>query len=1154
MTIKAQCSTCAAKFSVPDAAAGKSFICKQCGAKVRVPELEAASLPEPDIGAEFAVGFSHTPKKKPLPVLPMAIGGGVLLIVIIGVLVASMLGGGGATPKEDKQEVASAPDEPQTYARPSMPGDWQAQANESAPAGGERHAATHDAEQSHVAGSVGAPEQQVVDEAEAELRAALAAQAEGQRQANLDRENAERAERSSLEELRKAYPKSPVSAPILALKHEPVPPIGTWSAVPDPSMKRYRPSPSLELNINDRTIKDMVVPATPSPFIAIGDNNSKKRKRLIINTQTGEVVWDFTGDYPTATHAALSPDGLRVALLLEQDILNNQKLIFGFRGTNRRVTIDLDKMNGEPPKVGRRVHFINSTQAVVVEVIDQKMDKLTAYDTLKGDVLWQISGLNGSYRVDTCFAVSPDGKYIAVAGDGAAAINSITLINTETGELAGKLRAPDKVKLFNAIGFSPGGGRLLALMSNLEQLVAWDLTNGRTVSSVAISQESVNSFGGAGKLAVMGNGEFACLHGRVVIDAQTGLTFERFKNARYGTQRKSAYALTGTDFLAFSYERGGKYNRYVNVIRSEAFNLKQIQTVFVSLRANGEFSELGLPPLDETYYTQNTPLYKQRCFPLDMDALVAFPLAFEPRPLPDPTPGPITIPLPDRSGNPLDPIVTSSDHPRTVTMTNVNKKGQALMYLGPDRVYRFSPHHPRTPQRVALPGPMKPKWYSDDGSRALAVSGQHRVNLVNLRNNAVMQSWRIRRGKVNDSWPGRDRIVDAALVHGNRLWVRDELGQLSLIDTDTGKMLVSDRYSTIRLDQMTPDKRYLLALKSGYNTRGALRLVDTRTGVAVAVYDLGGSQASTASISPDGTRAAVLLSNKAYDELLVIDLQKNRVLHRNPLANVRDDKGRRIRSAYLRWVDPRFVIDGSHLIDTTTGRALWRFAETAVTPFRGVMDGQTLWGKRLGQGYTSLISTTLPTTQLLDQLATNPELQRPVPSIIGPGTTVRLQLTGVRHSKEIGDSLVRQIDGAGLVLSDPAQLTLVVSQQTRNTREEVVVSRGLVANPFASADGTITEYSETTFIKWLDSNGNVMWQDQKARHIGMHSGRVEGEDDRSVISAAQRDINKRLAEQGPRELSIVTQLPCYADDILVAEMVVSEAGFEPYQPPPPTNP
>ena len=99
-----------------------------------------------------------------------------------------------------------------------------------------------------------------------------------------------------------------------------------------------------------------------------------------------------------------------------------------------------------------------------------------AYRSSDGHKLWSIRG----FEVQSCLAVSPDGKAIAVGGSSAIAPSAawpvaadILVLDSETGAELARLRRKQSYGV-NALAFSPSGDGLAAGYSEDGALVLWD--------------------------------------------------------------------------------------------------------------------------------------------------------------------------------------------------------------------------------------------------------------------------------------------------------------------------------------------------------------------------------------------------------------------------------------------------------------------------------------------------------------------------------------------------------------------------------------------------------------------------------------------------------------------------------------------------------
>lgn len=1143
MEIKAKCQSCDAKYRLPEKAAGKVFKCKQCGETVKVPTpvatadepemtLDGMTTPDGDPLMQFPIGFSHTPRKKQsLPIKPIAIGGGALVVlVVLGVVVAGMFGG-----KENPEDQASRtglefnPNESTDGTQLSADYEWEPPARPDRPNrppgfhGDPRD--TPPWEREPIDGNPQTPETDNGPEVDNPPRQ------ENEQPDASDNDAAPNVPRTAPSTARQqrswqadqtGFPRSPEKRQ-LTIEADPIDPIGPWNVTPTaPDEKAlWKPRPDLELNINDRTMQDVIIPATHSRFIAVGDNSNSKGRRIIVDLSRGNAVWDLQGDYDDNGGAYLSPDG---NILLFASGSDEFTPAFASRRTRGKA------MEAAVALTGARYAwrgFVSNTLAVFLHQ-DEEEDPVqaTAVDAETGQVKWQTE-LIGAEPKDQHCAISSTGKYLAVPAlqDGK---RMVLMLDTASGEIAGRLALPGDIQNnIYRLAFSVDGQHLAGQLG--ASLYLWDMATGK------LSGQSVHKDRTYPKtLSIDRNFKFYMVDNQSTIAASGGI-YHYYIDALTGKQvlspPKIVFArnrfhlahdkrhLFGDAYLIYQKAINSKNRRQANTLTIFRLGEDTIARGVAAVRGGGHHDEADLPPLEETFYypARTDYLSSDPSKPYD-----AWPIELEPS-VGQPTPPNMQYKMRQvnlEQGRSIFPYAFTQYGPL------LSKNGLQLAFNTSTNSHCILDHKNISQTMLPKVSPrLKPRALSQDEQYGYYTAGAYRVVKIKLDTQEVVGNWRLRPdpktfGKYEANTT--HRITDIYEANENRLWVAQQSHPNGvrgcLIATDTNQLLLAGGKLSEQRIATTPNGRYLLN-RMGYFTNDQIAVIDSQQGKAIGQLRIGDGSPKAYRISPEGTRVAVIVEHELIHYLVVVDLSNNAIIARNPVPE----------GKVIKWAsEGRVLIDNQWLAEIDTGRFIWKYDIGRdknfefVDPMNNIIQRMVKATGELAKRTGSVQKQFPFISEAMEQMiAANPETTSKASLAIGPGSRVRISVSG-HKADELQQNLASQIENAGLILDDNAEFTIQRRvEQTAKPREFFAGGQPV----------TVNEYEVKTTFEWIAKDGGVMWSttinsSSKIQGVIATFRQQEGE---SSQAALQRKIDEDLQQRSISSWKIPTRLPWHGD-------------------------
>jgi len=1126
MSLKVNCPSCSKSYRVPAETAGKKLKCKACGAMIEVPlpeaellddssEINFADLAPPEDNTPAAPAADPFPmsfdpnssqrRSKPFPVkIAAMIGGAAMLVIGIFVAVAVFLGDGGNDDKKDENAFTLQP----------VPGTTPAWANEAVGQPPRPDRPTPPERNNPLT-----PDPLVPDET--------------------DRPDVPRFP-FPFPEPENPRPDRPTPPESIDPTTDQPDPAIAWAVTPDPLAEAFEPYPRLDLNINDKFDDDLVIPATPSPFIAIGENSLDSHRRFVIDVRNGKPLWqlkgkkpDIKGVYTTSGENAktLSPNGKHIAILGRD---SNGTYAFIYSNDKDRSKLYLQLSEDRPSD--QRLMFSSNDQMLYLER-DSDEGRVVAYDLKSGEQAWASGTIKDARGFDDFATLSPGGRYLAFTTGGYKQ-KHINLLDTTNGQAVGRIMLEEGVSGCSGLSFSPDGSRLGAAFDSGKKVVLWDAATGERIAQADINTELLDRNVRLKRFMLIDNQHLACFDGDVFVDMSTGNAFSTYQGDNHYSKDKVVKMLHGNIGIRIEKETNSR-NQKANRLGVADVDVAKLTKSLTALATGIDIVETNLPPLEQTLYSSASP----GDFEFDPQAAQDNPVQITTGQTMRPNPKPVKIEFPTGASIDHGPGLNDTDAFR---VTRPDDRGLALVHHPDGRLFQIHIQGKRGAKEIKLPAPMMPMWLSGDGKQMLGRSGRFRLNLVDIDSGNVLKSWRIKQEESSGSTQAA--IVQAALVHGNRLWVRNNKSVACLIDTDTNTLIDKGRVCN-SLDNMTADGRYLLTLARLDGGRSALQLIDTRTAVAVARYEFAQGTPRKAVLSHSTGKAAVVIDEGQTTRLQIIDLQNNELLHNNLMPTAQGSSYRRYA---LAWLDDRYLLIDTNVVDSQTGRHLWAYKTDAGTLGRvrvvGTKSGQTLWHcepRRNGKKDVFLLAGSAPVDRAKRKASSNPDTAKPTTWLIGPGAKVRYELSGVRNDQAMRASIDNKLQAAGLTYDEQATFVLRITQSTESTSQDVQ-SLGLGG----IQQGTITEQRETTEFQWLDETGKVLWVSRRTSSGGSSTGVVRVERGESAIDAKQREINERLQRGSPSSFTGPVLLTELIDSQLLGTSVLGTSGFQDIRPTP----
>lgn len=297
---------------------------------------------------------------------------------------------------------------------------------------------------------------------------------------------------------------------------------GVWRVTRDAGAYPRLPAgaPLAPIEAEASGLATAVVPALPSPFVALGSNSLPNHKRTVWDLRTRAVVGEMTGrleisDTPTRP-LALAPDGAHFAAIPRR-IPHHGVEVWSF-AEKRLRHLDLSS-------TVTWMEFVGPGRLLAHAPQTGGKKRFHLWDVTTGREERSFDGPDLLRREST--ALSAGGAYVAVAG-----AMKVQVYDVRTGQLVGERGFP-RFKEFSAsncqgLAFAPDGSALAGLFeSGLTSWVAvWDIPGGQLVGQHEVTFDRAMVTGprlARGRpLQALPDSSGWLVHGAVVVDRASG--------------------------------------------------------------------------------------------------------------------------------------------------------------------------------------------------------------------------------------------------------------------------------------------------------------------------------------------------------------------------------------------------------------------------------------------------------------------------------------------------------------------------------------------------------------------------------------------------------------------------------------------------------
>ncbi len=343
------------------------------------------------------------------------------------------------------------------------------------------------------------------------------------------------------------------------------PEAGVWRLTPDAATPFSLPLETARapVTVESGGFNPLVLPALPSPFVALGGNRSPVDRRQVWDLRTMQPVGELGGGLDINDEAdaplALSPDGKHLAAVSRAT---------GARGGTVDVWSVADK---------KMTRLEASASAVVWMEFTDPGHLLTCKpgsETKRLLQLWDIVGRRverafdgpADFRRETA-ALSAGGRTLAVA-----TVDKVLVYDVKSGDLVGERTAPGSCA---GLAFAPDGSALAGLFAagSTTRVVAWDVANGGVTARHDVSGVRQAPRGARGRaLQWLPDGSGWIVHGQTVLDRAAGAVLTSLPPDE---GRPAIRFAVGADHFAVLAGQGGKRTFRVEAIAWEKLDAER---------------------------------------------------------------------------------------------------------------------------------------------------------------------------------------------------------------------------------------------------------------------------------------------------------------------------------------------------------------------------------------------------------------------------------------------------------------------------------------------------------------------------------------------------------------------------------------------------
>lgn len=874
-----------------------------------------------------------------------------------------------------------------------------------------------------------------------------------------------------------------------------------WVMVPDPSPFDFGTPPAKpKLRAKLPTVSkskgadpsDIIFPATPSPFVALGDNQGTTDRREIWNLVTGEKAGTISGLKLEPLAAALSPDGRYYAVSSRRP---------------RNVTMVYDIAKQQPVcelfRVWTNLAFARSDRLVAVD--DDK--QLKVFRLPDGEEMADIDlGFFGKTAI-----LSPGGKYVAWHHADFGRFG-IRFAEVDGSTVVGQLPMPPLKgdnPMLEGMAFSLDGREFGAVYrtwgaeknKRQSELAIWNLDSGLLSSQMVIPSEADDLFfplGGPIPLIWLPGNQRFLVAEQLLLDRESGaFTFridpnpDRWTGKRVvvGPNHVTTVSVTGKD-------------RFITLESLPDQKFKGLQT-FIAQREKPAAPPQTPPPAPKSIApvvnVEPAALATADRFNATMITDSEVPWQVEADPAETCASTVDQLSLQDLGGRIREVGLTGGPTPRAIVLSSSLRDAESLIPRG-----NTKPSDLRAAREAAV----QPAKDSDKDSSSRKADTRCRVDVIDLKSGTRTLDVRLPygadlvgvspdgsqflcwamtgRGELHlysavdgqslASWqpdPPFDEkqlspLIAATLIANNRALTLNLAGRLVVWDLPQPKAIWEIQQVSQPL--VSPAGRYL-----SYATGTGYHFVELETGkLCGSLRGLG--EVHAAAYHPSGQRLALLSSRAEGYCLQFVDLRTGTVSKPFPVP---------VLSGFLRWCGDRYLLlDERRLVDIEQQAVVWTY-EVAIGDHLPTSPDGRHWYVSEIKGIPTLSATTIPGPSVSEQLAgrsLKPEI------VLQPGgaCSLKLQLGSVAspdYVAELEQSLKQKLAAHQIKVQPGHPVSLLLT-----TKEEFGETVTQTYHKFGSLNDEKVTYPRKTMRLRVtfDGPGETGWEyyDSATNHAG----------------------------------------------------------------------
>jgi len=835
-------------------------------------------------------------------------------------------------------------------------------------------------------------------------------------------------------------------------------PIGEWSVQIDPVPDAWgMPSAaSVEIPVHDTEI---MFPATPSRFVAVGRNVGSQGVRKIWDMGTCSVVGQIQGPLTTSANTttsrfeAMSPDGRLFA------VKHKPVGIWSSETGQRIAAIEV------PAKLTlEMVDFCGTDHLVTGTGVDLR--NIAVWDINRGKRLHEI--VVPGHKRGRKRAFSPGRRYLALTGE------SLRIYDLSSGKLAGELPLPEGWRC-DVLSFSPEGDELVGFFNELTKarLACWNVSNG-SVAVQHIYDQSWHTVMGTGIVGsssrvdwVGGRRGWIAIGYRVssALDRESGE--QVWKTERRGIAEEPKRLLPGGRLLV-------KMREGINtVLRTTELPIGQLDATAKIVATGGDPIDATLPPLTSVTSTMPRQIQLQ-----DSVAWSARPDPAGVATLASSTIRPIVL-----GREPFKGVAFASETPHAVLNFGSSAKSGASSRDGakpPAFLDRYDLSIGQRLTRTEIPGEAQLIDASPSGETAVTVVGGDRSrldiwslvqgqHLVGFRpyQHASMATGRKGRSSSERTVAWARLCDDRHLLTRNRDGNRIVLWRLPEAEPVYSIELQSEGSSFV-----SPARNYMVVVDGP-----SVRFLDSLTGqprgnLALPMAEIGDDVDEGEFAFDAAGRQLVVKTYGGSYSLMTWDLGSGKRGPEIPAPG-----------GALHWSDDRHLLatwrNGQLMIDVNRAIVVWRYAlegaqRLKATPYR------FLWASFSDQRLGGVLAPfSIDNQQALERVES--ELPANQPPLVGPGATVSLDVRiGQGNPKDVEQALRGSLQARNMRVAANAPVRLEATTETGKSRTTSYTQRQGGQTP----DIKITITPVVCRLAFVDKQTNRTLWEQKSTVSG----------------------------------------------------------------------